>query len=187
MFRDLMTIQDRMNRMFQEVFPTLSGPRRLGSGQEQNQEQNFLGDWTPAVDIYEDEQAITLKADMPGIDPDKLEIRVEGNRLLIRGERNFEKETKRENFYRVERAYGALARSFILPQNVQADKIDANYTNGVLTIRLPKSEDSKPKQIRVNLQGQEGHQIKTEGQQNRQGQEGRQFRTEGQEGREDRR
>jgi HSP20 family protein len=159
MFRDLMTLQDRMNRIFGEVFPAL--PRRQGNDETQ---ENVSGDWTPAVDIYENENTITLKADIPGIDPEKLEIRVDANRLLIKGERTFEKETKQENFYRVERSYGAFFRSFILPSNVQPDRIEANYNNGVLTVTLPKREDARPKTVRVKVNEQQGDQIRTEGQ-----------------------
>jgi HSP20 family protein len=147
MIRDLATLQDRMNRLFAEAFPTRQ--RREDEG------EFFTGEWTPAVDIYEDENAITLKADIPGIDPNHLDIRVEGNTLQIKGERNFEKETKRENFYRVERAYGTFARSFTLPQNVQSDRIEASYKNGELKIMLPKSEDAKPKSIKVKAEPQE--------------------------------
>jgi HSP20 family protein len=134
-----------MNRLFDEVFP---GMQRHG------EEQEFqAGNFTPPVDIYEDENAIHVKADLPGIDPNSLDVRVEGNRLLLRGERNFEKETKKENFFRIERSYGSFIRAFTLPHNIQADRIDAQYRNGELNISLPKREDAKPKQIKVNVQG----------------------------------
>jgi HSP20 family protein len=146
MARDIATFHDRMNRLFDEVFPGM---------QRQGEEQEFqAGSWTPPVDIYEDENAIHVKADLPGIDPNTLDVRVEGNRLLLRGERNFEKETKKENFYRIERSYGSFIRAFTLPHNIQADRIDAQYRNGELNISLPKREDAKPKQIKVNVQGQ---------------------------------
>jgi len=147
MIRDLVTLQDRMNRLFEDAFPSL--PTRKGEAQE------FVGDWVPPVDIYEDENAITLKADIPGADPKTLDIRVEGNRLLLKGERNFEKETKRENFFRMERSYGSFLRTFALPHIVQADRVEANYDNGVLYIRLPKREDAKPKQIKIQTNGGE--------------------------------
>jgi HSP20 family protein len=147
---DLMTLQERMNRLFEDAFPNF---RRRES-------QNYLlsGDWTPAVDIYEDENEITLKADIPGVDPESIDIRVEGNTLIIKGERNFEKETKRENFHRVERSYGSFVRAFTLPYSVQTEKIDARYENGVLIAKIPKSESAKPRQIKVNMSqtGKEG-------------------------------
>jgi HSP20 family protein len=149
MASDLMTLQQRINRLFEDVFPTI--PRATREGQE------FLatGDWIPPVDIYEDENAITLKVDIPGIDPNNLDIRVEGNRLFLKGERQLEKETKRENFYRVERSYGSFSRAFTLPHNVQAENIDATYKNGVLNIMLPKREDAKPKQVKIKAEQQE--------------------------------
>jgi HSP20 family protein len=155
-----------MNRIFEDFFPSQRGRERSG--------QNYLltGDWTPAVDIYEDEDAIILKADIPGVDPESIDIRIEGNTLIIRGERNFEKETKRENFYRVERSYGSFVRAFTLPYSIQADKIEARYENGVLIAKLPKSESAKPRQIKVNMSGQSSQQVNTQ-QENRQGHENR--------------
>jgi len=145
MIRDLVTLQDRMNRLLEEAFP-----RKRGEEQE-----FFNGSWTPTVDIYEDENAITLKADIPGIDPNNVDIRVEGNRLLLKGQRNFEKETKRENYHQVERAYGSFYRSFLLPHNVHPDRIEATYKNGELKLVLPKREDARPKQIKVKTEGEE--------------------------------
>ena len=147
MIKDLVTLQDRMNRLLEEAFPARQ--RRA------EETEFFTGEWTPAVDIYEDENAITLEADIPGIDPNNLDIRVEGNTLHMKGERKFEKETKRENFYRVERAYGTFVRSFMLPQNVQADRIEATYKNGELKVILPKSEDAKAKPIKIKAEPQE--------------------------------
>ena len=160
MNRELMSLQERMNRLFNDFFP----------GQREREGQNYLlsGDWTPAVDISEDENAITLKADIPGVDPDSIDIRIEGSTLLIRGERKFEKEEKRENFHRVERSYGSFVRAFTLPYSIQTDQIDARYENGVLIARLPKAESAKPRQIKINM-GKTGQQI--ESQQGRQQQQ----------------
>jgi HSP20 family protein len=141
MFRDLMTLQDRMNRLFQETLPRTTNPR----------DELYAGTWLPAVDIYEDEQAIVLKADLPEVEPKNVDVRVEDNTLFLKGERKFENEVKEENFHRVERAYGSFSRSFALPHTVAADKIVAEYKNGVLKITMPKREESKPKQIRVNI------------------------------------
>jgi len=148
MIRNLMTLQDRMNRLFDETFPVRQ--RNLGEDQE-----FFASEWTPAVDIYEDENAITLKADIPGIDPNNLDIRVEGNTLHMRGERKHEKETKRENFHRIERSYGSFVRSFTLPHNVQSDRIEATYKNGELKVTLPKTEEARPKQIKIKAESPE--------------------------------
>lgn len=141
MFRDLMTFQDRMNRLFDQNLPT----------KKYEDEGLFGGAWAPAVDIHETDQAIVLKADLPGLNPNEVDIRIEDNTLFLKGERKMEKETKEENYHRIERSYGSFSRSFILPRTVSADKISADYKNGVLNITMPKREESKPKQIRVNV------------------------------------
>ncbi len=115
-----------------------------------SQESN-LTTWAPAVDIFENEHELVVKADLPDIDPKELDIRVENNVLTIRGERKFEREVKEENYLRVERAYGSFARSFTLANTVNADAIHADYQNGVLTLHVPKREEAKPKQIKVNV------------------------------------
>ena len=141
MFRDLMTMQDRMTRLFDEVLPAL----------RRQEEPFFGGNWAPAVDIYEDDQSLVLKADLPEIDPKDVEIRIEDNILFLKGDCKFEKEVKQENFHRVERAYGTFSRSFALPHTVATEKISAEYKNGVLKVVLPKREESKPKQIKVQV------------------------------------
>ncbi|HSE43258.1 MAG TPA: Hsp20/alpha crystallin family protein [Acidobacteriota bacterium] len=141
MFRELMTLQDRMNRLFEQGLPKA----------KYEDEGLFGGAWAPAVDIYETDQAIVLKADLPDLNPNDVDIRVEDNMLFLKGERKMEKETKEENYHRVERSYGAFSRSFVLPRTVSSEKIAADYKNGVLKITMPKREESKPKQIRVNV------------------------------------
>ncbi|HEY7161247.1 MAG TPA: Hsp20/alpha crystallin family protein [Acidobacteriota bacterium] len=141
MFRDLMTFQDRMNRLFEQNSPKA----------KYEDEGLFGGAWAPAVDIHETDQAIVLKADLPGLNPNEVDIRIEDNTLYLKGERKMENETKEENYHRIERSYGSFSRSFILPRTVSADKISADYKNGVLNITMPKREESKPKQIRVNV------------------------------------
>ena len=141
MFRELMTLQDRMNRLFEDSLPRLHGP----------EDQEFFGAWAPAVDILENEQAIVLKADLPDINPNDVEIRVENNILYLKGERKMEKEVKKEQYHRVERSYGSFSRSFALPHSVASDKISAEYKKGVLEISMPKREESKPKQIKINI------------------------------------
>lgn len=111
----------------------------------------FAGSWAPAVDIYEDDQGIVLKADLPEVDPKDVEVRIEDNTLYIKGERKMEKEIDENNYHRIERSYGSFARSFVLPHTVSAEKIGADYKNGVLKITMPKREESKPKQIKVNV------------------------------------
>ncbi|HEU5335149.1 MAG TPA: Hsp20/alpha crystallin family protein [Terriglobales bacterium] len=136
-FRELSTIQDRMNRLFQDAY----SPTR--------EEGLSTAAFAPPADVYEDENHVTLKLEIPGIDEKDLDIRVENNNLIIRGERKFEKEEKEENFRRVERQYGTFVRSFTLPNTVDTDNINANYDKGVLTITMAKRAEAKPKQIQV--------------------------------------
>ena len=92
---------------------------------------------------------MVLKADLPGIDPKDVEINVQNNTLTLRGERKFESDVKQDDFRRIERVYGSFVRSFALPQAVDADKVEAEYRNGVLEVKLPKRPEAKPKQIKV--------------------------------------
>ena len=136
--RGLTTLQDQVNRVFHDAFD------RTG-------EDASLSAWAPAVDIYETEHELVVKADLPDIDPKDLDIRVENNVLTIRGERKFEKNVNEENYLRVERSYGSFTRSFTLANTVNPDAIKAAYENGVLTLSIPKREEAKPKQIKVNV------------------------------------
>jgi HSP20 family protein len=142
MYRDLVALQDRMNQYFEQA----AAPRH-----PRTENNLFAGAWAPAVDIYETDQAIELKAELPEIDPKDVDIRIEDNVLYLKGERKFEKEVKEENFHRIERSYGLFSRSFALPHGIATDKISADYKNGVLKVTLPKREDSKPKQIQVHV------------------------------------
>lgn len=143
-FRDMVGIQERMNRLFDEAF---RGTPRAGS----EDDWALGGSWAPAVDIYEQGGDIVLKAELPGVDPKNADIRVENNTLTLRGERKLDNEIKRENYHRVERAYGTFSRSFTLPSVVDTDKIKAEYKDGVLLVTLPKREEAKPKQITVTV------------------------------------
>src|SRR6202045_3645180 len=136
-FRGVSTLQEQINRLFTDSF-------------ERTGESN-LTTWAPSVDIYENEQELVVKADLPEVDPKDLDIRVENNILTIRGERKFEKQVNDGNYLRVERAYGSFARSFSLANTVNAEAIKADYQNGVLTLHIPKREEAKPKQIKVNV------------------------------------
>src|SRR5215470_483079 len=131
------TLHDQFNRLFNDVF------ERKG--------EETLRDWVPAVDIYETEHELVVKADLPDVDPKDLDIRVENNLLTIRGERRFEKKVNEENYLRVERSFGSFARSFTLANTVNTDAIKAEYQSGVLMLSIPKREEAKPKQIKVNV------------------------------------
>jgi HSP20 family protein len=137
-FRSVTTLQDQINRLFNDAF-------------ERKGEESSLSAWAPAVDIYETEQELVVKADLPDVDPKDLDIRVENNLLTIRGDRKFEKKVSEENYLRVERSYGSFARSFTLANTVNSEAIKADYQNGVLTLTIPKREEAKPKQIKVNV------------------------------------
>ena len=136
-FRGASTLQDQLNRVFNDVF------ERAG--------ESNLTSWAPAVDIFETEHELVVKADLPDVDPKDLDIRVENNILTIRGERKFEKKVSEDKYLRVERAYGSFSRSFSLANTVNAEAIKADYQNGVLTLTIPKREEAKPKQIKVNV------------------------------------
>ncbi len=137
-FRGMTSFQDQFNRLFRDVLDRTS-------------EQSSLTAWAPAVDIYETEQELVVKADLPDVDPKDLDINVESNILTIRGERKFEKKVNEDNYLRVERSYGSFARSFTLASTVNAEAIKAEYQNGVLTLTLPKREEAKPKKIKVSV------------------------------------
>jgi len=107
--------------------------------------------WTPAVDIFETENELVLKADVPDVDMKNIDIQLENGTLALKGERKFENDTKNKGFHRVERSYGTFARYFTLPDTVEAEKVHADYKNGVLTITLPKKEVAKPRQIKVEV------------------------------------
>ena len=141
-FRNLLSLQERMNRLFEE------SSRGAGRGQE---EDWVMGAWAPAVDIYEKGTDVVLKAELPGLDPKDVDIRIENNVLTLKGERKIEDEIKQENYHRVERSYGSFTRSFTLPSTVDTTNVKADYKDGVLRITLPKREEAKPKLIQVDI------------------------------------
>jgi len=136
--RGATTLQEQINRVFGDMAGRTS-------------EESNLTPWAPPVDIYETEHELVVKADLPEVNPQDLDIRVENNILTIRGERKFENKVNEENYLRVERAYGSFSRSFSLANSVKSDAIKADYQNGVLTLSIPKREEAKPKQIKVNV------------------------------------
>lgn len=138
-FREMSTLQDRMNRLFSDQFGAMTHDEAL------------TGAFVPPVDVYEDEDNIQVRLEVPGIDEKDIDIRLENNVLTIRGERKFEKDEKEENFHRVERRYGSFTRSFTLPATVNPEAVQAEYDKGVLKIQLAKRAEAKPKQIKVNI------------------------------------
>ena len=138
-FRGLNTLQEQVNRLFEDSFA------RTRSGQAE------LASWAPAVDIFETENELVVKADLPDVLEKDIDVRVENHTLTIRGERKFNNEVHEDNYLRVERAYGTFTRSFSLPNTVNTEGINAEYRNGVLSVRLPKREETKPKQIKISV------------------------------------
>jgi HSP20 family protein len=140
-FRDMAVLQDRMNRLFNDSF----------GGRGREDDLMSRGTWTPPVDIYETEGTLVLKAELPDMRREDIDVSVENNTLTIRGERKLDQEIKQENFHRVERAYGSFVRTFSLPAMVDPSKIAAEYKNGVLTVKLPYREEAKPRSINVEV------------------------------------
>ncbi len=138
-FRDLRAMQEQMNRLIDLAWNRESG------------EDIREGAWQPPVDIYEDEQSVIIKAELPDVDQKDIEVKIEDNTLILRGERRQDETIKKENYHRIERYYGAFQRSFALPLTIDREKVKATCERGVLTITLPKREESKPKQINVEV------------------------------------
>jgi len=134
-----LTLQDEVNRLFEDNFT------RERSGHAD------LATWAPPVDIYETENELVVKAELPDFQDKDIDVRITNNTLTIRGERKFEKDVKEENYLRIERAYGSFVRSFSLPNTVSSENIRADYRNGVLTLHMAKREESKPKQIKISV------------------------------------
>jgi HSP20 family protein len=135
-FRGIVNFQDQLNRLFEDSLRNQSGDSPMTA-------------WAPAVDIYETENELVLKADLPDVNEKDIDVRIENNTLTVRGERKFEQKVTQDNFLRVERAYGSFSRSFTLPNTVNTETIKAEYKNGVLTVEMPKRAESKPKQVKV--------------------------------------
>ena len=138
-FRDFTTLQDRMNRLFGDVYL-------------RDEEITSRGNWVPPVDIYETTgRDLVIKAELPDMSREDVEVTVENNTLTLKGSRNLPPEIKEEHFRRVERRYGSFIRSFTLPNTVDATKVGAEYKNGVLTVKLPFREEAKPRTINVEV------------------------------------
>jgi len=136
-FREVQALQNRVNSLFRD-FNDGDSPLTTAS-------------FVPAVDIYEDDQKVILKLEVPGIEEKDLDVSVENNTLTVKGERKFEKEEKEENFHRIERRYGSFFRAFTLPPTVDTEGIGAQYNAGVLKLELKKKPEAQPKQIKVNV------------------------------------
>src|SRR6266513_1141119 len=140
--RELSSIQNEMNRLFNTFFDS-PAPGNGGNG--------GLRRWLPAMDLVETDEHFVLKADLPGLAEDDVNIEVEDNVLTLSGERKAEHEDKREGYVRVERAYGSFRRSLTLPEGVDADAVSASFDNGVLEVRIPKPEERKPRKVAISV------------------------------------
>ena len=137
--RDFAQLQERINRLFSDTYGR--------SGEEGLMNQ---GSWIPPVDIYQNNNhEIVLKADLPDMTLEEIEVTVDNSTLTISGEKKLTDEVKEGDFQRIERAYGRFSRSFVLPPNVDASKLAAEYKNGVLTVRLPLREEAKPRRVQI--------------------------------------
>jgi HSP20 family protein len=138
-FRDFAHLQDRINRVFADSY----GAREEGLAS---------GAWVPPVDIYQNgEHEVVLKAELPDMTREQIDVTVDHGTLTIKGEKKFGAEAKEEQYHRVERRYGTFSRTFSLPPTVDATRVAAEYKNGVLTVKLPMREEAKPRQIKVEV------------------------------------
>lgn len=135
-WKEFSTLSNRLNRM-------LDMPR--------DDESDFLGTWSPAVDIFDKGNDVVIHAELPGMKKDDIDVRVENNLLTIRGKKERKEEVKEQGYYRSERSYGTFSRSFSLPTTVAVGKIGAEYRDGVLTLTLPKADEAKPRHIEVKV------------------------------------
>jgi HSP20 family protein len=139
--REFAQLQDRINRVFSESY---------GRGTDEGLMTS--GAWVPPVDIYQNgDHEVVLKAELPDMAREDIDITVDNGTLTIRGEKKLSDEVKEEQFHRIERRYGTFSRSFSLPQTVDATKVGAEYRNGVLTVRLPLREEAKPRQVKIDV------------------------------------
>ena len=141
-FRELSSLQTEMNRLFNAAFETPAG----NGGARR---------WTPAMDVVETEDHFVLRADLPGLTEDDVNIELEDNVLTVSGERKVEHEEKREGFYRVERSFGSFSRSLTLPKGIDPEAVTAGFDKGVLEVRVPKPEQRKPRKITIGATGDE--------------------------------
>jgi HSP20 family protein len=137
-WREFTSLSNRLNRL-------------LDTSRGNEEQGDFLGNWSPAVDIYDTGTEVIIHAEVPGMRKEDIDIRVENNVLTIRGTKERKEDVKEEGYFRAERSYGSFTRSFSLPNTVEVSKIAADYKDGVLTLHLPKAEEAKPRQIEVKI------------------------------------
>ena len=141
--RNLSSIYNRMDRMFDDFFAGRPAILRAGAGD---------WDWNPPVDISESDSQVEIRAEVPGLSKEDVSVAVTENVLTLQGEKKQESDVKDETVHRVERAYGRFSRSFTLPKNIQTDGAKASFKDGVLTLSIPKLEQPKPKEIHISVE-----------------------------------
>lgn len=134
-FREIRSLQNEVNRLF--------------SGATTERDDMLSGEWMPRVDVFENEHNLVLEAELPGMKREDFDLSIENNVLTLKGERKFEKKDERDNYHRIERAYGSFTRSFTLPSTVTAEGAKAEFKNGVLNVSLPKREETKARKIEI--------------------------------------
>ena len=139
-WREMSALQNRMNHLFNEPF----------FRSDREDDELSMGAWYPAVDMFENEDKLVIKAELPGMDKKDFSVDVKDHVLTLSGERNYDNEVKEENYYRRERGYGKFKRAFTLPADVDSDKIKADFKDGVLKVEIPKPEAQKAKQITIH-------------------------------------
>lgn len=140
-FRDLSTIHERMNRLFETAL----------SGSDFGDEDGDVGRWAPVSDVFETDDAIVVSCELPGLSQDQIEIKLADNVLTVSGERRVDRDSEAQQFHRIERSYGPFSRSFTVPASIDASKIAANYRGGILAVILPKTAEATPRRITVRL------------------------------------
>jgi HSP20 family protein len=137
-FRDLVSIRDELNRLFGRTYDGEDPTRSIESG-----------NWVPALDVYETPDKVVATVELPGIEPKDIEVAIEDSTLLVNGSREFSQQRDEQNFHRIERRYGTFSRAIRLPDTADAERVEARFDNGVLTIEGPKREEAKPRRIEV--------------------------------------
>ena len=143
-FGEMAALQDRFNSIFSDFARPLVT-------ENTTEPASAMGSFVPAVDVYEDTQALVLHLEVPGVKQDDIDIRVENQTLTIKGERKLESDAKQENFHRIERRFGSFTRTFTLPQTIDTEAVTASYDAGVLTISLAKKAEAKPRQVKIEV------------------------------------
>lgn len=139
-FRDLVTLQEKMNRLFEQTLSRTRTPAEVASS----------GTWSPAIDLYETPNELVLKAELPEVEQQEIELRITNNRVTLKGERRMREQVRQDHFHRMERAFGPFSRTFTLPGSIDPERVKAELKDGILKVTMPKTADGRSKPIRIN-------------------------------------